>query len=334
MTTWLRHEFEAPALEPGERLAILLCADDGAVVYLNGQEVDRLNMPKGRIDAGTLAQQTVDNNGEGFYSRLRVPAAMLRAQGRNAIAVEVHQASPGSSDLFFDLELKVVPAAAEIPPASAAARQAIDAFNRLHYLGPGVAVPDGFIDGGRHMKLDAEKHAESGREILWVDRVRDKQLADDLAYVSSAEFRALPVLERAKRIAARIDGQTTPPGGLKWIGETARQLEAEFKNQPLLIGDWVEQCHAGVCRHRSLLFKILADEAGLKTSLVRGNYLQKDPPGIPHAWNEVVLDDGHCVLVDVMHSRGEAKFPALTDRLVVAHYRKVDGTPWYRSSAD
>jgi hypothetical protein len=332
-TFWFRREFDAPQLKSGESLALLLCVDDGAVVWLNGKEMGRVNMPQGPVRAGTLAAETIGNNDEGFYARLHAPAKALRPAAKNVLAVEVHQASATSSDLFFDLALKVLPATSGGAEASAAAMQTIELFNKRHYLGSGVTIPDGYIDGGRRMKVDAGGHAASGREILTVDRSRDTELAADLSFARSKELRALPELERIQKIAARIDQETTPPGGLHWVGKTTSQLEDEFTNQPVLIGDWVDQCQAGVCRHRALLFKILADEAGLKAALVRGNYARKGPPGIAHAWNEVQIDNGQRVLVDVMHHGGKPVFPPVNDPDVVRHYLKVDGTPWYGTAA-
>ena len=96
----------------------------------------------------------------------------------------------------------------------------------------------------------------------------------------------------------------------------------------IFIGEWMDQGQAGVCRHRSLLFKIMADEAGLKSALVRGNYAGKaGPPGFPHAWNELWLEDGRRVLVDVMHKRGEQTFPELSSPEVVSRYLRVNDKP-------
>ena len=64
-------------------LSVLLRCDDGRIVYLNGKEVARQNMPPGPVTATT-------------------PAAVAIA-GANLVAAEVHQASPTSSDLVFDL---------------------------------------------------------------------------------------------------------------------------------------------------------------------------------------------------------------------------------------
>ena len=45
---------------------------------------------------------------------------------------------------------------------------------------------------------------------------------------------------------------------------------------------------AGMCRHRALLTKVLADEIGLNSSMIRGCF---ELQGLePHMWNEVTID--------------------------------------------
>ena len=214
ITTWFRREFAAPELKPGEGLVVLCCIDDAyAIVYWNGEELGRVNMPEGVVRAQTAALKTIGNDEEGFYQRMHVPAKAVRSGEKNLLAVEVHQAGASSSDLFFDLALKVVPAGDAEAKASAAARTVIDQFNQRHFVGPGVTIPDGYIDGGRGMKVAAGGNAAAGREILEIDRLQDKELAADLTFARSAELKALPTLERVQRLAARIDQRTTPPGG-------------------------------------------------------------------------------------------------------------------------
>jgi hypothetical protein len=334
ITTWFRREFDAPELKAGEHLVISLCMDDGVVLYLNGKELGRMNMPKGALDAKTLAVREMTDRSEGLYYRVPVPDKALLPGKKNVLAAEVHQASATSDDLFFDLALKTLPKEGPALEVTPAAKEVVNTFNKQHFIGPDVKVPDGYLDGGRRMVVDETSHPSSGREILVVDRTRDTELAADIAYARSPEVQKLPPLERVQRLAARIDRETTPPGGEKWVGQTTEMLQVEFTNKPVLIGDWVEQCQAGVCRHRALLFKILADEAGLKTALVRGNYSRRGEPGGGHAWNEVTLDDGKRVLVDVMHHGGQAKFPELTSPEVTEHYLKVDDTPWYGAGKD
>jgi tartrate-resistant acid phosphatase type 5 len=102
-TVWLRHDFFLEDT-PGDAFLRLVC-DDGAVVYLNGQEVHRVNLPSGPIGAHTLALSPVKGEWEARAVDTLLDERAL-APGRNVLAVEVHQASLGSSDLRFDLELR------------------------------------------------------------------------------------------------------------------------------------------------------------------------------------------------------------------------------------
>ena len=85
-------------------LLINLLRDDGAVVYLNGVELARSNMPTGTVSSSTRAPSAVGAAAESTYYPFTVNTAALRA-GVNVIAVEIHQSAPDSSDLSFDLEL-------------------------------------------------------------------------------------------------------------------------------------------------------------------------------------------------------------------------------------
>lgn len=75
--------------------------DDGAVMYVNGVEVARINIV-GKPGYATLASLAEENGNT--ISSFDVPASNF-ISGKNIIAVEVHQAAASSSDLSFDLEL-------------------------------------------------------------------------------------------------------------------------------------------------------------------------------------------------------------------------------------
>jgi trimeric autotransporter adhesin len=81
-----------------------LLRDDGAVVYVNGTEVTRSNMPAGTISYSTLASSNVSGAAESTYTNFTAPASLLVA-GTNVIAVEVHQDAASSSDISMDLRL-------------------------------------------------------------------------------------------------------------------------------------------------------------------------------------------------------------------------------------
>ncbi len=101
ITAYFRHAFEIPADEVFQAFRIRLLRDDGAVVYLNGKEVLRDNMPDGDVTPDTTASGSTDR--ENAFRVFTLSAEDLRA-GSNLLAVEVHQHAANSSDLSFDLE--------------------------------------------------------------------------------------------------------------------------------------------------------------------------------------------------------------------------------------
>ncbi len=81
-----------------------LLRDDGAVVYVNGTEVIRSNMPTGTITNTTDASTAVTGAAESTFLPFTIPVSAF-VNGTNEIAVEVHQDSGGDPDLSFDLSL-------------------------------------------------------------------------------------------------------------------------------------------------------------------------------------------------------------------------------------
>ena len=78
--------------------------DDGAVVHLNGTEVLRINLPHAGLGASTTAALAVGGADESAWFETLVDRRLLH-DGVNVLAVEIHQQSPASSDISFDLEL-------------------------------------------------------------------------------------------------------------------------------------------------------------------------------------------------------------------------------------
>jgi len=102
MTTYFRKSFELADITRVHTLTVSLLADDGAVVYLNGQELARHNMPTGAIDFQTPTPRATRN--ENAFVEFQISPDLLEP-GTNVLAVEVHQATPNSSDLGFDCAL-------------------------------------------------------------------------------------------------------------------------------------------------------------------------------------------------------------------------------------
>ena len=101
---YFRTNFEVTDTSNVSDYTINLMRDDGVVIYLNGSEILRINMPEGDIGYDTYTLDYVGGEDENTYFQYLVEKLPLKP-GLNTIAVEVHQSGPGSSDISFDLEL-------------------------------------------------------------------------------------------------------------------------------------------------------------------------------------------------------------------------------------
>lgn len=99
---YFRREFDLSHVDSETELKMDLIFDDGYVVYVNGQEVQRMNMPEGTITHTTYASTTVINNA---VTTVVIPSSFL-VVGTNIVTVEVHNRNGGSSDVSFNAELK------------------------------------------------------------------------------------------------------------------------------------------------------------------------------------------------------------------------------------
>ena len=95
---------------------------DGAVFYLNGAEVLRLNLPSGPITAATFALTNVTK--PSYLGPYLLPSAALLS-GTNVLAVEVHPAMPGTNHIFFAASLTLSVTNILVPPPTSLA------FNEL-----------------------------------------------------------------------------------------------------------------------------------------------------------------------------------------------------------
>lgn len=105
LTAYYRLSFQVPDPADFNGLSLQLTYDDGAVIYLNGTEIWRVNMPNGNITYNTFASQASSDN-----ALTSTTVANTLVSGDNVLAVEVHQHSATSSDLSFNLTMSGVPA--------------------------------------------------------------------------------------------------------------------------------------------------------------------------------------------------------------------------------
>ncbi len=104
-TLYFRQTFElGVGADKIDEVLVELLVDDGALIWLNGEELSRKNLSGADISHDSWAKEAVAESSESAYSTISLPSDLFR-EGENLLAVEVHQAAATSSDLGFDLAL-------------------------------------------------------------------------------------------------------------------------------------------------------------------------------------------------------------------------------------
>ncbi len=105
-TAYFRQVFTVSNTAIYSNLLLSLQRDDGAVIWLNGKELWRNNMPtNGAILPNTPASTTVGGADESAWWTTNASPTNL-VLGQNILAAEVHQINLTSSDLIFDFALE------------------------------------------------------------------------------------------------------------------------------------------------------------------------------------------------------------------------------------
>jgi lysophospholipase L1-like esterase len=103
-TTYFRRTFVAPENILFTNLNFRLARKEGAVVYLNGQEAFRVNVPAGTITHTTLASGLMDIFTQYIFYATNL-TLINPSPGTNLVAVEVHKFAPAIPTFGFDMEL-------------------------------------------------------------------------------------------------------------------------------------------------------------------------------------------------------------------------------------
>ena len=101
ITTYFRTTFDIDDPSLLDRLDFETLVDDGAIVYINGHEVYREGFSAGaNVGFDTVSES---NGNETNYDDFAVTDTSILVPGENSLAVEVHQRSPTSSDMGFEI---------------------------------------------------------------------------------------------------------------------------------------------------------------------------------------------------------------------------------------
>ncbi len=175
-------------------------------------------------------------------------------------------------------------------------------FNARHKIDRTEKIVDGYMDGGRGATFDANGNiVGSNREIIVVDRTKDRVLN----WMISDIKRNTAGMTETQKINYLFNYVTQKCGGK---GSTAVENNLNNwnyynTNKQVLLGDIVNNnTPISVCRHRSLLFKVLGDEIGVNVNLQRGCFTSQSGQG-GHAWNVVRTNTGDYYICDTMNNK-------------------------------
>ena len=177
-------------------------------------------------------------------------------------------------------------------------------------------IPNGFRDGGHGAIIDSNgKVINSTREIITVDRELDHYLTKAINYAKNAT-KDMNEEQKVKFIYQMVlDISGNAAKGTK----KSDILAKEFQNQEVLLGD-VFAKGAACCRHKALMFKILAEEVGLKAKMIRGVSADAFGEG-GHVWNEIKLSNGKKLVIDTQNSHLiDLDAPTKADKAVLKKY--------------
>jgi len=94
----------------GDQGQILLGIDGGVVLYLNGHEIGRFNLPEGEIPFDKyISDYGLPNPGNAQYEKFTLNMTDLShlVEGENVLAAEVHQYNKSDNDIYWDMEFIV-----------------------------------------------------------------------------------------------------------------------------------------------------------------------------------------------------------------------------------
>lgn len=159
-------------------------------------------------------------------------------------------------------------------------------------------ILDGFRDGGHSAKFTKFGEVISGaREVITIDRHLDTYLNNAVEYAKTSTAG----MSEDKKVKFVYNLVHDISGDFKKGDRRAEELGKLGRCKEVLLGKIFEK-ECATCRHKALMFKILAEECGIKTRMLKG--LAFDLGGYGrHVWNEVKLSGGRKFLVDVQNSK-------------------------------
>ncbi len=249
-TFYFRTEFEFTGDPAAVALRMRTVLDDGAVFYLNGEEVYRLGMDDGPFDYGTFANRGPNNaQYEGPFS---LPVDAL-VEGTNVLAVEVHQVTETSSDIVFGLQLDATTTTVATPidleESSLVSARVQDggqwsAVSQAQFYTDELASPENLIV----TEINYHPHAPTGDELATQPPGATPFTADDFEFIELVSLSHDRVVDLTD--VQFVDGiefafndgdvHTLQPGQRVVVVKNAAAFEARYGEGHLVAGTFVD----------------------------------------------------------------------------------------------
>lgn len=104
-TYYLRQDFNITNPAQYDSIALTASYDDGAIIYVNGTEVARMNMPAGAAPYGTNPLTNREFGDGDFILNIPVSAFL---NGNNQVSVALYQGTSATVDFYFNMKLDAV----------------------------------------------------------------------------------------------------------------------------------------------------------------------------------------------------------------------------------
>jgi hypothetical protein len=171
-TNYFRHQFTTT--QRYTNLGFDILADDGAVVYLDGQVVLRFNCCRDSAgnDVDDYLSFTTAGGNEDRFRLERLDEALALNPGNHLLAVSLHQADVNSSDLGMGLRLL-----ANVPPPPPPDPNAVSTGVDTYITSMAKSGPDGSYGGESVWEWDGADGGGVNQGLLWFDIPREKLAA-------------------------------------------------------------------------------------------------------------------------------------------------------------
>lgn len=223
MRTCFRHRFRVADPAAIERLVLGLDRIDGAIVYLNGQEVLRSNLELGELDGDSEAANEAEDIGSAVSAEIdRERWRPLLKAGDNVLAVALHRAYSDGDVLLFDLELRAVRQATVATVRwDTESRAGKPTDYRQQATGDGVAIPgvaDRLVHAVALQKLPpaSKIYFVVGREGEWSEELWFRTLPaspEKLSFVNGGDMGTGAVVDGLLTRAAALEPDFVVIGG-------------------------------------------------------------------------------------------------------------------------